>query len=45
MEIVRLLLGGGVDPDWGDFTLKTPLMVAAEAGHLDVVKALLNAGE
>ena len=44
LEMVRLLLEGGVDPDWGDLAFKTPLMVAAEAGHQDVVKALVDAG-
>lgn len=42
--MVEQLLRAGADPDWGDITYKTPLMVAAEVGHVDVVRALLKGG-
>ncbi len=42
LEIVRLLLRCGADPDWGGTT--TPLEAAALEGQLKVVEALLAAG-
>ncbi len=45
LEIVRLLLRRGADPDIADPTLRrTALHRAAERGRLDIVKALLEGG-
>lgn len=42
--MVQQLIKAGADLDWGDLTNKTPLMAAAEEGHLPVVRALLQGG-
>ncbi len=41
-EILRLLLGAGADPDVRNEYKETPLIVAAEKGHLDAVSALIS---
>jgi ankyrin repeat protein len=43
-DIVPLLVQRGVSPNEPDNLNVTPLAVAAERGHLEVVKALLDAG-
>lgn len=42
--IVEALLGGGLDPTEQDEHRKTPLHYAAEEGHLEVLRLLLQAG-
>ncbi|KAJ8878078.1 hypothetical protein PR048_022542 [Dryococelus australis] len=44
VNIVNLLVSQGADVNMRDYTGYTPLMVAAQRGHLDVVKALVEAG-
>lgn len=41
LEMVRILLRAGVDPDWGGAT--TPLEAAALEGHVDVASVLIGA--
>lgn len=43
-EVVRLLLEAGADPQARDEAGYTPLLVAAERGHVEVAKALVRAG-
>ncbi len=43
-RIVELFLWGGMDPDVTDEMGRTALMKAASNGHIDAVKALLEAG-
>ena len=45
LGIVKQLLGHGADLDWIDCNGRTPLMMAAGQGHVEVVKALLKAGQ
>ena len=42
VEIVLLI--GGCDVDKGDEHRRTPLMIAAEKGFIEIVKILINAG-
>ena len=41
LDMVRILLRAGVDPDWGGAT--TPLEAAAVEGHVDVAAELIDA--
>jgi ankyrin repeat protein len=42
LEVVRLLLSHGADPNIKSNNLKTPLIVATQAGSVDVVRVLLE---
>lgn len=44
IEVIRMLLAAGANPNIPEGEGVTALTVAAEAGHLEVVKALLAAG-
>ncbi|KAK9444709.1 Ankyrin repeat-containing domain protein [Metarhizium brunneum] len=41
-ELLKLLLGFGADPNTRDATGSTPLVLAAEAGHVKALRALLD---
>jgi len=43
-NFVHLLLESGADPNACDIKKKTPLALAAQNGHLNVVEALLQKG-
>ena len=43
MEIVKFLLDNGADVNQVNMTRATPLIAASSFGHIDVVKALLEA--
>lgn len=44
-NFVHLLLGSGADPNACDTKKKTPLALAAQNGHLNVVEVLLQKGK
>ncbi len=44
MPVVKALMGAGADLDSPDAAGRTPLMVAAAGGHLEIVKLMVNAG-
>ena len=44
IDVVRWLLGHGVDADLQDDELWTPIIIAAANGHLEVVRTLLGRG-
>jgi ankyrin repeat protein len=44
LEVVRLLLQGGADPNLADSEGLTPLMHSAREGHLEVARLLLERG-
>lgn len=44
VDILRLLLGAGVNPNVGNDQGDTPLHVAADLGRVDAVQVLLSAG-
>lgn len=43
-NFVYLLLESGADPNARDSKKKTPLALAAQSGHLNIVEALLEKG-
>lgn len=44
LEILNELIANGADPDAKDLNGVTPLMVAADMGHVSIVEALLKVG-
>ena len=44
MDVVKLLLNNGADPNKADIWKETPLSAAVKKGHKDVAKMLLEAG-
>ena len=44
LEVVAELVRAGADLDWVDQQLKTPLMVAADLGFVDIVGILIDGG-
>ena len=44
-EVIRALVEGGADVNAKTVSLRTPLMIAANKGHLKAIHALLSAAE